>query len=201
MDKSDMQEQVSAFVDGEVDGRETTELLKLMKHDRHILDSWECYHLISDSLKKNLSSHVPVDFSERVSRALEDEPVVLAPRRITPRLSPFMKQVAGLGIAASVTAVAILGTQQYFMATGGATTVAEQRLAPTSDQFERIAIPGTGTAVMPSGQQAMPASVAGTQRPVPGNMNKYLVNHNQNASGVQGVMPYARIIGHTPEKP
>lgn len=198
MDKTDMHEQLSAMVDDELDGRDCAELLRQIKSDERMRCSWQCYHLISDSLRKNLAPHVPKDFCSQVSQALENEPVVFAPQRKSPRLSPFMKQVAGLGVAASVTAVAILGTQQYVLSTGGGSAqVAQVPAAPSADQFERIAVPEP--AVAAAGQPVLPAN--GTAPNLPRNMGKYLVNHNQNAPGMPGVMPYARIVVYPAENP
>ncbi len=183
VNKVDAGENISALVDGELEHHEINDMIQELRDDVHMLRSWERYHLISDVLRKNLASHLSPDFCQQVSLAIEQEPTVLAPQRHSLRLSPFMRQVAGLGIAASVTAVAILGTQYYIGGSGvTAAPMAQNQSAPTDAQFARIAIPES-------------------PQPIPSNVNRYLVNHNQHAAGVQGVLPYARIIGYRPESP
>jgi len=182
VDNVEAGESLSALMDEELEHHQQGSMITHLCRDSQHQRSWQHFNLISDVLKKNLPSHVSADFCQKVSLALEQEPTILAPHHRRPlRLTPFVRQVTGLGIAASVTAAAILGTQ-YFVDTPGFGTapVAQIQAAPDAQQFERIAIPEL-------------------RQPMPSSVNKYLVNHNQHAAGVQGVLPYARIIGYRPE--
>ncbi len=182
-DKMESGEKISAMVDGELDHHELGGLIAEMRDDGEMLQAWERYHLVSDVLKKNLCSHISTDFCQRISAALVNEPAILAPRRRNFHLTPLMRQIAGLGVAASVTAVAILGTQYYMnsgeMPAASLAAAGVETQMPASNNFERIALP--------------------QQQPFPSSVDKYMVYHNQHAAGVQGVLPYVRIIGYRPD--
>ena len=101
-------EQLSAFMDNEIDGSQK-DLVDDLLQEPELLDTWSRYHLISDSLKQGLPESVDRNLARNVSEALRDEPAILAPGRLA---HPLLKPVAGFAIAASVTALAILGVQQ-----------------------------------------------------------------------------------------
>lgn len=178
-DEMDEAEIVSSMVDNELTDHEVAQITKRMVQEKRLMAAWERYHLISDTLKKHLPPHVCSDFSQKIAQAIEHEPAILAPHRRTLKSTPLMKQIAGLGLAASVTAIAIFATQNYF-AEGGmrAPAIANVQPVPDASQFERIALPEPR-------QQA------------PANIDKYLADHNQNAPRVHGVLPYARIVGYS----
>lgn len=178
-DTMDDAEIVSSLVDDELGNHEVEQITRCMVDDKDLMDSWERYHLISDTLKKNLPPHVSPSFSQQISKAIENEPSILSPHRRSFKTPQFIKQFAGLGLAASVTAVAIFTTQSYFTSslTEGP-AVASMQAVPQANQFDRIALPQP-------------------RKQVPANIDKYLANHNGHASRVPGVLPYARIIGYS----
>ncbi len=104
-------EQLSAFMDGEIDGRHENLVDQLLK-DPEMLDTWSRYHLISDCLKQCLPERIDNALAENISKSLRKEPTVIAPGRFAHTL---IKPVAGFAIAASVAALAILGIQQQFV--------------------------------------------------------------------------------------
>lgn len=101
-------EQLSAFMDNEIDGLNKDLVDDLLK-DPELLDAWSRYHLISDSLKQGLPERIDRNLAKNVSNSLRDEPVIVAPDRFGQK---FVRPVAGFAIAASVAALAILGIQQ-----------------------------------------------------------------------------------------
>ena len=102
------QEQLSAFMDGEVDGH-PRELADDLSRDPELLDTWSRYHLIADCLQGNMPEHMDRELAGKVAKSLEQEPAIVAPIRFP---STFMKPVTGFAIAASVAALAIFGIQQ-----------------------------------------------------------------------------------------
>ena len=106
-------------------------------------------------------------------------------RRVADVVSPrIAKYVAGLAIAASVTAVAIISLQPSRNAT------------PASQTAERQAAQA----------QALTADsqAAGMQNPAyPSALNAFLVEHSEftPAAGMNGMMSYVRVVGYNSEKP
>jgi sigma-E factor negative regulatory protein RseA len=178
MMNDDNREWLSALADGELEGAELKRALDALHNDAELQASWSAYHLIRDSVSSNLDEGVAPQLHLRISAALQDEPTILAPQ---PRRRSWVKQAAGLAIAASVAGVAVVGVQQMNSAGSAPAvqTVAQQQ------EYIRMA----------------PTLVAeGKEKPQPKSegLDRYLVNHNEYSanSGIQGVLPYVRIVGH-----
>ena len=93
-----MNEQISGFMDGEVDAAQAKQLIAVLQHPE-AQSEWHAYHLIGDELRG--ISTVSGDFMARFSARLVEEPTVLAPHRFSrPRQRTF-----ALSAAASVAAV------------------------------------------------------------------------------------------------
>lgn len=93
-----MNEQISEFMDGEVDEVQAKRLIASLQRPeaQHV---WHAYHLIGDELRG--ASSASGDFMERFSTRLAGEPTILAPaRHVRPRGRTF-----ALSAAASVAAV------------------------------------------------------------------------------------------------
>ena len=175
---NDNREWLSALADGELRGDELQRGLDALRNDPELQSSWGAYHLIRDSVSSNLNQEVAPQLHQRISAALEAEPTILAPQR---RKHPWLKQVAGVAIAASVTGVAVIGVQQMNAIDAG------PAVQPVAQQQEYI--------------RMAPAMVAEAENRPQENreaLDRYLVNHNEYSanSGIQGVLPYVRIVGH-----
>jgi sigma-E factor negative regulatory protein RseA len=175
----DNREWLSALSDGELQGKELEKALDALQKDPELLSSWKAYHVIRDSVSSNLDGSMDFQLHDRISSAIENEPTVLAPQR---RKRPWLKQVAGLAIAASVTGVAIIGVQTLNGEGSVPTAV------PVAQQQEYIRLEPTLVAGAEDKPKAEQADA----------LNPYLVNHNEfsTSSGMQGVLPYVRIVGH-----
>lgn len=190
-------EQLSALVDDELRGAALRQALEQLRRDAGLKARWGRYHLISDTLHANLVTARAADLCQRVQQALEQEPTLLAPRR-KPRLPALAKQAAGVAIAASVAVVAIIGVQQGDTPAGVTPAVAPvaqtQTVRPAgtpANSMVQLASTGSGgpalTVIEPAAR---------------GRLNSYLVNHNEYSvsSGMQGVLPYARIVSNEKAK-
>lgn len=182
-------ERLSALVDGELSKVEYRPAVDAINESPELKQRWMRYHLAADALKKSLPpALLKSEFSARVMQAINAEPTVLAPRNIVYKVSLVGKQIAGLAIAASVTAVAILGVQTW-------------RVQPGADPV--AVVQATPLPVINVNSPAMTSisPVAADHAPLPAHVqlqiNQYLLNHNQNALGAQRMFPYARIVGHT----
>ncbi|WP_127477186.1 sigma-E factor negative regulatory protein [Sulfurivermis fontis] len=184
-------EQISALVDDELHGPALRQALERLRRDADLQGRWSRYHLISDTLHANLASARAAHLHQRVRAALEQEPTLLAPRR-KPRLSSLAKQVAGVAIAASVAAVAILAVRQNAVEPTGVAPTAMQLAQSPRSAHELVQLASTGA----------PATVVVPQSANRGRLNAYLVNHNEYSasSGMQGVLPYVRIVSHETAK-
>src|SRR5690625_842402 len=90
---------VSAWVDGE----ETVRAEELdSPYGRQL---WDTYHLIGDVLRSEDLAVQPSDlFYARVSRAIDAEPSLVAPRK--PRWQRFRRSLSGVAVAAVAASVA-----------------------------------------------------------------------------------------------
>lgn len=181
-------EQISALADDELRGPELRQALEHLRRDAELQGAWSRYHLISDTLHANLASARASDLHRRVQAALEQEPTLLAPRRKA-HLPSLAKQAAGFAIAASVAAVAILAVRQGDVAPEG-NTLAQVQVAQAPRPAPLVQLTSTGSPVL----AAAPAAR--------GRLNAYLVNHNEYSvsSGMQGVLPYVRIVSNEKAK-
>ena len=177
-------ELLSALVDGELHGVEYGHAVDAIHLRPELKQRWKRYHIAADALKKGLPpALLKPDFSARVMQAIEAEPTVLAPRHFSYKVNPVTKQLAGLAIAASVTAVAVLGAQTWRV---------QQRAEPVA-AVAQVAPPVINE-IRPV------AALVGDNAPLPAHVqsqiNQYLLNHNQNALAAQRMLPYARIVGY-----
>jgi sigma-E factor negative regulatory protein RseA len=121
-----MKEQISEFMDGEVDEEQAKRLLAILQHSE-AQQEWHAYHLIGDELRG--TSSVSSDFMERFATRLAEEPTVLAPNRFTrPRPRTF-----ALSAAASVAAV---GFVVWAVMQAGSENTATGMLAANAPQAE-----------------------------------------------------------------
>ncbi len=172
-------EWISVLADDELAGHEMAKALDALRNDSALQASWSRYHLISDALHGNLESRVALNLHERVSRALENEPTILAPQR---KRHPWLRHAASLAVAASVSGVAVIGFQQMNVAESGAPVATMAEVAP-SQNYVRIE----------------PQNVAVVKEEVNSNkLEPYLVDQHEYSvsSGVNGMVPYVRIVGH-----
>jgi len=209
-------ETISLYMDGEASEFETAGIVKQLKQDHALRCCWEGYHLIGDALRNHLSSAITAGFSERMAVALEREPVHFSSRQ-APR--PRANDTAGFALAASVSAVAIVGLLQFaqptIMASAAAhyeTDIQSQRLAmvdQASQQIDRkAAIVDSALNIEMDNQALAYASFDGDMYNMPGNMSAstanestmydYLVNYSQYAvaAPLEGSAPAVSLVSY-----
>lgn len=175
-------EMVSGLVDGELDEHSADEVISYLEQDSQARARWMRYHIISDVVKGHGSARVDSGFADRISAALADEPVILAPRR-KKAFPAFIKQASGFAVAATVAVVAVLAVQPQ----NGLDTDAQQvaNVQPgTNPEWVRVVNTGVNWNV--------------EQPSVESKLNAYLVNHSGYSSGVRGILPYAPIVSYDP---
>jgi len=212
-----IKEQISALMDGELSDSETHHLISTLQHDPELKKVWGSYHLIRAAIHNDLPDKLEQDVARNVINALASEPTVLAPRAVALEsklrtMTPAFRQIAGLAIAASVTAVAILSVQ----------TLPQDPLTGSTQMASIAQTPQTfGLINNEFAQTPDIETVASTAPVVPfliensenqrwdlgepafqTKLNNYLNNHNQYSAPaeMQGVLPYARLVGHGQEQ-
>jgi len=185
-------ERVSALMDGEIDGSDIDRALSDLKQDAELSARWNRYHLVSDSLHNDLASQVDPQLADRISEQIAAEPIYTSADHWGKKPSPaWLKQAGGLAIAASVTAVAILGTQALYQdeigsnpaiadagPPGAASTSASPRKLP--ENFELAAYRQPPSSPLP-----------------PARFNQLLLNHQELQAGstLPGrTLPYIRLF-------
>jgi len=183
-------EQLSALADDELNDIEQPLLLGRLQRDAGLRACLGRYQLIGEVMR-GTGTTATLGIADRVQQALADDMPVSA--RASGRVA-LWKPVAGLAVAASVALVAVLTV----------TSVNENPAnnvpaLVTADQAPVIA------PVLTAGPAVTQVSdISGGQRwdrldpTIDKRLSGYLVNHNEYAAsrGVQGVMPYVRIVSH-----
>jgi sigma-E factor negative regulatory protein RseA len=202
----DSQQNLSALMDGELDGERAGREIFRLKTDAPARQAWDAYHLIGDAMRGNARSPTSVStFGLRFSELLAQEPTVLAPvtnlakvgrghdiGAPVPRV-PRKLQSYALSAAASVAAVAVVGWAALNLLQQDAPVIPAGGLAtaPAAIQPPRSA-PMPPLAAAPQ-VQAVPAAA----EPV----HEYLLAHQgiSPTTAIQGVAPYVRTISSTGE--
>lgn len=147
-----MNSDLSALMDGELDPEETARVLRSLRQDAALRETWAAYHLVGDALRCN--GPLGFDVTAAVARRLADEPTILAPAG---RHAPTPRPVPLLAVAASVAAFAFVGLLAWQM-----TRIQPEANAPVQVAQGQGARGSAGAAVRPT-----PVAVAAAEsRPV-----------------------------------
>lgn len=189
-------EQISALMDGEL-ADNPLYTVNALKNSEEYRKSWCHYHLIGETLRGNLPSHYDPQLAERISRAISEEPAVMAPEPGRFSLGEYFKPVMGFAIAASVTVAIIFGVRYTSEAppinTVQTAAVQQQPSTTTPVNNPRIATAQVATDKPRQASRTYKIPIDAQSR-----LNRYLVNHNEyrTNTGVQGMLPYVRIVAH-----
>lgn len=176
-------ERLSCLIDDELEhGR--SEALAMLERDEELRQRWQRYHLMSDAMTKHLPTQIDTSFADRVRAAIDQEPTILAPAAMRKPKGPLMRQVAGWSVAASVAIVALVGVQ----------VVLQNESANPYAVAGNMPVAATQVAVRGSGGPAGVAQVEYVNHADDPELNQYLVNHNEYASGMNGMLPYSRVV-------
>lgn len=176
-----MKEQISAFVDGEVNDLERERILREIGRDPVLRGTWERYHLASTAMRRELDVVVSPGLADRIRDRLQHEQPAPVRGKALGRFlfsRHALKLGAGLAIAASVAAVAIISLQPVLTPTAQLAKVAPSRNnAPVSQLAS-----SDSRQALPEQQQAL---------------NAYLVHHAEftPAAGMNGILTYVPLVG------
>jgi sigma-E factor negative regulatory protein RseA len=103
-------EMISVYMDGEASEFESASVLKHIKQEPLLERCWEGYHLIGDAMRNQVSATVSAAFTQRLAQSLENE---INPFASQPMPGRRANETAGFALAASVSAVALVGLLQF----------------------------------------------------------------------------------------
>ena len=204
MKEPDPNEELSAFVDDELDGPARARIVDALYGSPELRRAWARFHLIGDVVRKVGPVPGADSIAEQVSAALSNEPVV----RIVPHpRRPWLGPLAGLALAAAVAAVAVMGIHSLDdgdAPSPSAAGASRQGIAPagSAPTAPDAAAPRIASTAAPAATPAAaPAAVrlrwSGVAPDAEARLNAYLVSHNEYAgNGMGGVLPYVRIVGY-----
>jgi sigma-E factor negative regulatory protein RseA len=137
-----IREQVSAFLDGELPDTETELLLKRLTRDGELRESFGRFALIGEALRGSGSQILTRGFASRVNLAIDGEPAHVPALATPPRASRWWRPLAGVTVAASVAAVAIVALQQRAISPkSGVSPLTAQNVAAQNVTAQNVATP------------------------------------------------------------
>ena len=182
-------EQLSALVDGALDGHREQALLARLGEGMELRARWGRYHLIGDALRGEPVLGAAVGIAARVRERLADEPVVIAPGHARRRAAPaWLRPALGLAAAASFGAAVVLLLPRSEAPVGQPVVAATPAPAvPTADA------PGRWVVV-----QQVPVTRWQARNPdVEQDLHRFLADHSEfAATGVKGAMPLVTLVGY-----
>jgi sigma-E factor negative regulatory protein RseA len=126
-------EQLSACLDGELPPAELDLLLKRLERDPELRQALGRYTALGEALRQTKPAIASRSFADKVMAAVEQEPAVARRRvRIPPVLLRSLRPVAGIGVAATVAAVAIFSVQRAGVVAPGPVAANQPAVAATS---------------------------------------------------------------------
>ncbi len=108
-----IKEQLSAFLDGELPDPEAALLVKRLERDDDLRGALSRYSLIGAVLRNDGDAPAARQVAARVSAAIAREPARSAATSALPGQAAWLRSLAGLAIAASVAASALLLIPQF----------------------------------------------------------------------------------------
>ena len=180
-------ELLSAFIDGELQGGELDIVLNLLATHPEARKRLSRYQFGSDVLHEHYVMNQDLDLAQELGDTLASEPAYStgkAVETITAQVIPlkqnFWKQATGLALAASISALAVVGVMNSSQ---------NQTGIPLADagnsNIQQVASAG--------GQRWTVGEPEVTEQ-----LNTYLVDHNEYA-GANGAFSYARVVSHDSE--
>jgi negative regulator of sigma E activity len=182
-----LNEQLSALLDGELAPEETELLMKRLARDSGLRATLGRYALCGEALRATAPFSRPrADLASRISAAIMADPTPAPVARTPSRVVGWLKPVAGLAVAATVAALAVLvlgrapgsGTVAPSVVAVNATPTAPLATAVTTPTAAPLGAGGTEPAsyITPAARRATVAAIPAAE------LANYLVAHAQYSS-------------------
>ncbi|WP_275099341.1 sigma-E factor negative regulatory protein [Sedimenticola hydrogenitrophicus] len=185
----DINEQISALLDNELNQKEFRHTLDLLEEDASLRGSWDRYTLIGDAMRGEAVRFSADSIADRVKRQLEREPVNFPLSRPLPtgRLGRFpsrwYKSAGGAALAASVAVITVLAFPQ----------LTDMTPEPGGQVIAEHSVPDPKPYLVQSSTRWKNLS----EPKVESKLNSFLIDHNEYAApGGIGVIPYANFVSY-----
>ena len=110
-------ESLSALLDDEADELDLQRILNALAEGEDVAETWRRYHLVSAAARHELDEFAQVDLTHRLRDALATETAPLG-RQWRLGQAFWLRPVASIAVAASVTAAILSSAQLYHLAAG-----------------------------------------------------------------------------------
>ena len=181
-------EEVSCCIDGE-----STDYLAKITGNGKARTRWCRYHFIRTIMRDSQTTAITENFHNRVMKALENEPTILAPKSIKHRTlvsKRIIKPIVGLAIAASVAAVTVVAFQNLYFDSSSPTLLTS--LPPNTSPANQESIQ-TNKLVSSQAEKVLASDALGDD------LDTYLIGHMEQSMGggnAHGMLPYVRLAGY-----
>ena len=202
------EEELSAFMDGELGRDETRFLLKRVEGDGQAVRRWARYHLVRQTLRRQDVVALRADFASSLMARLDAE-------ALPSRTNPWLRWGSGGAIAAAVAVTALMITKPATepelvpAATTASTTNPPRPAAALSPAPSQVAStsPGLSAALVPNSPIQTTAASFGADFSQPAGfdprLESYVIRHYQ-ATGTTGqpeFVPYILLPVETAQQP
>ena len=189
-------EMTSALLDGELDVETSEETIsRLLDRANGEQDRFGRYRLIGDVMRGE-SAVYAAPVAERVSGALREEPVVLAPRR---RMPNWLRPATGAAIAASVAAAAVFVAPQMLTGTSDG-TVPQQFAAPAPRPVlqPRLVTAGGERPVDASQPAGTTGNWQALDKDLEDRLNRLVIEHHEfgGRTGINGPVAHIGLVSY-----
>ncbi|MEZ5455214.1 MAG: sigma-E factor negative regulatory protein [Lysobacteraceae bacterium] len=103
---SELNEQISALADGELEAEPARFLARRVGNDPALSETWACYHLIGNCLRGEACPPLDKNFAEAIWARIDEEAAVSTPRSAW--LGRALRWTGGTAVAASVAVAALM---------------------------------------------------------------------------------------------
>jgi len=173
-----IREQISAFLDGELPDNETELLLKRLTRDPELREFFGRYALIAEVVRDPKTRPLSRDFTQRVNRVIDGEPVIEVKVNSVSRARHWWRPIAGAAVAAGVAAIAVVALERR------------------TDIAPAVASSGVAAAGLPAANP--PPLIANASFSNAGGKTKEAVSYTVPAAGPEStaVLPAARLTNY-----
>lgn len=192
-DPAGLHQQLSAFLDGELERDQARFLVKRLPADAELSARWQRWHMVRDCLRGQTSAPLRSDFAARIALAIQDE---AAPSRGFAAVA--LRWAGGFAVAASVAVAALLAVSPGEAPVPSSGMVASQpavtapaQVAPSPYREQDLRPPLLIDAQTVSAESGAIGPVVRLDPRI----ESYLVRHNEAAAAQgRGLAPYATLV-------
>ena len=192
-------ESLSALVDDEADELDLQRIVNALAEGEDVAETWRRYHLVSAAARHELDEFAQVDLTHRLKGAMAAETAPLGRTQWRLGQAPWLRPVASIAVAASVTA-AILSSAQLYHLAAGESVPDTAMLASNGDVSgvlavrQAVGIGGGNGLVNASVSSGFVAEHRAADAMAQRRLEVYLQSHLENASlnTNGGLLPFAR---------